>query len=95
MKKNIKKIKKKYRFTSNGHRIYGHGELFRQCRMSNLAKKMPEVLNYSMSSTVRMNEEAGGILSKPVIKKKKEPYTSHMLLKLYKCLVEMVKIFLI
>ena len=38
--------------------------------MSNLAKMMPEVLNYSMSSTVRMNEEAGGILSKPVIKKR-------------------------
>ena len=46
--------------------------------MSNLAKKMPEVLNYSMSSTVRMNEEAGGILSKPVIKN--EPYTPHTLL---------------
>ena len=61
--------------------------------MSNLAKKMPEVLNHSMSSTVRMNEEAGGILSKPVIKK--EPYTPHMLLELYKCLVEMVKILLI
>ena len=61
--------------------FYGHGEIFRQCRMSNLAKKMPEVLNYSMSSTVRMNEEAEGILSKPVIKK--EPYTPHMLLKLY------------
>ena len=46
--------------------------------MSNLAKKMPEVLNYSMSSTVRMNEEAGGILSKPVIKKKITLYSSYV-----------------
>ena len=42
-------------------------------------KKMPKVLN-SMSSTVRMNEEADRILSKPVIKK--EPFTPHMLLKI-------------
>ena len=42
-----------------------------------------------MLSTVRMNEEAEGILSKPVFKK--EPYTPHMLLKSYKFLVEMVK----
>ena len=41
---------------------------------------MPEVLNSSMSSTVRMNEEAGRIFSKPVIKK--EPFTPHMLLKI-------------
>ena len=41
------------------------------------------------TSTVRMNEEAGRILSKPVIKK--EPLTPHMLLNLYKCLVKMVK----
>ena len=61
--------------------------------MINLAKKMPVVLDFSMSSNVRMNEEDEGILSKPVIKK--EPYTPHMLLKLYKCLVEMVKILLI
>ena len=40
---------------------------------------MPEVLNSSMSSTVRMNEEAERILSKPVIKK--EPFT-HILLKI-------------
>ena len=33
-----------------------------------------------MSSTVRMNEEAERILSKPVIKK--EPFTPHMLLKI-------------
>ena len=32
------------------------------------------------SSTVRMNEEAERILSKPVIKK--EPFTPHMLLKI-------------
>ena len=37
---------------------------------NNLAKKMPKVLNSSMSSTVIMNEEAERILSKPVIKKK-------------------------
>ena len=43
-------------------------------------KKMPKVLNSSMSSTVRMNEEADIILSKPVIKK--EPFTPHMLLKI-------------
>ena len=50
---------------------------------------MPKVLNSSMSSTVRMNEEAERILSKPVIKKKKkkkkkkkEPFTPHMLLKI-------------
>ena len=41
---------------------------------------MPKVLNSSMSSTVRMNEEADRILSKPVIKK--EPFTPHMLLKI-------------
>ena len=41
---------------------------------------MPKVLNSSMSSTVRMNEEADIILSKPVIKK--EPHTPHMLLKI-------------
>ena len=41
---------------------------------------MPEVLNSSMSSIVRMNEEAERILSKPVIKK--EPFTRHMLLKI-------------
>ena len=35
-----------------------------------------------MSSTVIMNEEAERILSKPVIKKKKEPFTPHMLLKI-------------
>ena len=33
-----------------------------------------------MSSTVRMNEEADRIFSKPVIKK--EPFTPHMLLKI-------------
>ena len=60
--------------------------------MSNLAKKMPEMLNHSMPSTVRMNEEAGGILSRHDIKN--EPYTPHTLLKLYKCLVEMAKILL-
>ena len=44
---------------------------------------MPKVLNSSMSSTVIMNEEAERILSKPVIKKKKkEPFTPHMLLKI-------------
>ena len=42
---------------------------------------MPKVLNSSMSSTVRMNEEADRIFSKPVIKKK-EPFTPHMLLKI-------------
>ena len=41
---------------------------------------MPNVLNSSMSSTVRMNEEADRILSKSVIKK--EPFTPHMLLKI-------------
>ena len=41
---------------------------------------MPKVLKSSMSSTVRMNEEADRILSKPVIKK--EPFTPHMLLKI-------------
>ena len=41
---------------------------------------MPEVLNSSMSSIVRMNEEAERILSKPIIKK--EPFTRHMLLKI-------------
>ena len=45
------------------------------------------------TSTVRMNEETERILSKPVIKK--EPFTPHMLLKLHKCLVKMVKILLI
>ena len=56
---------------------------------NNLAKKkMPKVLNSSMSSTVIMNEEAERILSKPVIKKKKkkkkkkEPFNPHMLLKI-------------
>ena len=45
---------------------------------------MPKLLNSSMSSTVIMNEEAERILSKPVIKKKKkkEPFTPHMLLKI-------------
>ena len=41
---------------------------------------MPKVLNSSLSSSVRMNEEAERIFSKPVIKK--EPFTSHMLLKI-------------
>ena len=41
---------------------------------------MPKVHNSSMSSTVRMNEEAERILSQPVIKK--EPFTPHMLLKI-------------
>ena len=41
---------------------------------------MPQVLNSSMSGTVKMNEEAERILSKPVIKK--EPFTPHMLLKI-------------
>ena len=41
---------------------------------------MPKVFNSSMSSTVRMNEEADRILSKAVIKK--EPFTPHMLLKI-------------
>ena len=41
---------------------------------------MPKVLNSSMSSTVRMNEEADRIFSKPFIKK--EPFTPHMLLKI-------------
>ena len=41
---------------------------------------MPKVHNSSLSSTVRMNEEAERILSQPVIKK--EPFTPHMLLKI-------------
>ena len=41
---------------------------------------MSEVINSSMSSTGRMNEEAERILSKPVIKN--EPFASHMLLKI-------------
>ena len=52
--------------------------------MYHLAKKMPEVLNSSMLSTGRMNEEAERILSKPVIKK--EPFIRHMLLKIVKML---------
>ena len=42
------------------------------------------------STVVRMKEGAKRILSKPVIKK--EPITPHMLQKLYKCLVKMIKI---
>ena len=45
---------------------------------------MPKVLNSSMSSTVRMNEEADRILSTPVIKK--ETFTPHMLLKIVQML---------
>ena len=45
---------------------------------NNLAKKkMPKVLYSSMSSTVRMNEEAERILSKPV-NKKRTFYSSHV-----------------
>ena len=55
-------------------------------QFSKKIKKMPKVLNSSMSSTVIMNEEAERILSEPVIKKKKkkkkEPFTRHMLLKI-------------
>ena len=45
------------------------------------------------STVVGMKEEAERILNKPVIKK--VPITQHMLQKMYKCLVNMVKILLI
>ena len=54
---------------------------------------MAKVLNSSMSSTVRMNEEAERILSKPVIKQ--EPFTPHMLLKNVQMFCKDVKILLI
>ena len=51
------------------------------------------VYDHYKASTVRINEEAERILSKLVIKK--EPFTPHMLQKLYKCLVKMIQILLI
>ena len=45
------KERKKYRFNSNGHRIYGEdiAKSFANAEWNNLAKKMPEVLKSSMS----------------------------------------------
>ena len=57
--------------------------------LAGLIKFVTMMIFVKLAPVIRMKEGAKRILSKPVIKK--EPITPHMLQKLYKCLVKMIK----